>query len=123
MQSFKVASASSRQEALEFFQTMVKTFNATTFSSGIRSIDPRTRYIVFSYGIPPQRLPDDSFAAELWTGVIGSMDQRHPGELTNVNTLILAPNCVDVVTSFPGTPFWFADGDPRIGGREIFLKP
>ncbi len=121
MNSVALTTASSRGQALSSFQTMVKSYNASTFVSGNRSTDPHTGYIVFSYGFPPQSAPGVS--AELLTGAIGSVDRRHPGQLTNVNTLILAPNCTDVITSFPGTPFWFADADPRIGGREIFVVP
>jgi hypothetical protein len=120
--SATLGSQPSKAAALKFIQDAVKGLNVYTFNQGARSRDPETGNIIFSYGFPHN--DDGPITAEWLTGRIGTNDERHPGMMTNVNTLILRPNCRDVVTSFPGTPRYFSDRDGRIGGSsQIFIRP
>ena len=124
-----VSAQPTREAALKLFQNAVKGLNAYTFRLGTKTVDPKTGNIVISYGFPhtddPAHNPSSMSnpSVEWWVGVVGIDDPRHPGMYTNVNTLILKPNCKDVVTSFPGTPEYFGDNDIRIGGSsQIFSK-
>jgi hypothetical protein len=67
---------------------------------------------------PPHTHFMDAASIEWWVGVVGIDLSVHGGLYTNVNTLILRPNCRDVVTSFSGTPEYFKDDDIRVGGAS-----
>lgn len=44
------------------------------------------------------------------------VDASRGGQGTNVNTVVVAPDCQTVITSHPGTPGNWSPADPRIGG-------
>lgn len=85
---------------------MVIDYNAWTLSGGRHQASPASN-IVFVYGFPSRS--GQGIDVKWFTGFMGK-DQPHAGELTNVNTLVLGPDCRRVITSYPGLP----------GGRYTF---
>jgi len=56
------------------------------------------------------------------TSVDVGSDANHGGQSTNVNTVILRPDCKTVVTSHPGLPTGVFQGDPRITGTPMWAQ-
>ncbi len=103
------------QKMLEKAQQMVVDYNAWTFQGGGRYQASTSSNIVFVYGFPKESGPWVDF--EWFVGTMGS-GQPHAGQLTNVNTLVLAPDCRRVITSYAGLP----GGSYTFGGTQPYYR-
>jgi hypothetical protein len=78
------------QKRLQMARQMVIDYDNWTFQGGGKYQSSPGSNIVFVYGFPKRSGP--GMDVEWFTGFVGS-NQLHAGELTNVNTLVLAPDC------------------------------
>jgi YD repeat-containing protein len=97
-------------------QTVVMNLNQQTFEQGIAYRQGSRTAYVFAF-------PDFDYTVRGLSGPIGvrgfqdiGIDNTRGGTLTNVNTVIVGPDCKSVVTSFPGLPGTVSPTDPRITG-------
>jgi YD repeat-containing protein len=111
----RLAGETDPQKRLIIAQQAVVALDLWTFRVGGRYQATPSSNISFVYGLPHVKRKD--FSIDGFTGVVGAK-WPHAGELTNMNTLILAPDCRRVITSFPGLPSgpWTPGG----GGSPIY---
>ena len=94
-------------------ENFVKRRNQRTFESGtvgIRQANNNIAYVDAEYW--HKRL--GKFYAK---GRIVGTDVTRNRNYTNINTVIVGPDCKTVITSFPGLPRYVRQNDPRIKGR------
>jgi hypothetical protein len=113
----RLAAEADPQKRLQMARQMVIDYDNWTFQGGGRSQSSPGSNIVFVYGFPKASGP--GMDVEWFTGTMGK-GQPHAGELTNVNTLVLGPDCRRVITSYPGLP----SGSYTFGGTPPYYgKP
>jgi hypothetical protein len=103
---------------------VVLDYNAATLmaGTGVRQRNGNIAYVA-SFPIKTFRnILGITWSVEVWIG----RDSENGFQMTNVNSLILKPDCVTVVTSFPGLATDVTAGDARIGrvgGTRYETKP
>jgi hypothetical protein len=112
------------QNTLTDKQTEVMNFNQVTFMKGTAypSFGGRTAYVY--------AFPDHDWTVQGLTGPIGArwfqdigIDASNGGQITNVNTVIVGPDCAEVITSHPGLPRGVSSTDPMGGGTPYWRAP
>lgn len=98
---------------------LVRVVNQLTFQNATGFKD-RGR-IVYVYAVPEVDV-NQTLVPLPYTKVqlaVGE-DRSRADKFTNVNTLVIEPDCRTVVTSHPGLPAGMSQNDPRIHGRAVF---
>jgi YD repeat-containing protein len=97
----RIATEPDPGKKLQIARKAVMDYDAATFKIGGRYQANDQSNIVFVLGFPWGTIPGGDI--EWLIGEIGK-GLPHAGELTNVNTLVLKPDCRTVITSYPGLP-------------------
>lgn len=75
--------------------------------------------VAYVYAVP--ELKGNVMGTEVKAQVTVGTDSENSFKHTNVNTLIVAPDCQTVITSHPGLPEGMSDKDPRIYGTPVWV--
>ena len=104
-------------QSTQFLQ--VQAINALTFH-GATGYQQRGGNIAYVYAFPQVEFGVGGLTTKLTLGV--GTDRDHNNDYTNVNTLIVRPDCTSVVTSFPGLPSDLSPNDSRISGTPVWTQ-
>jgi RHS repeat-associated protein len=104
-----------RENWLKLARQMVIDYDKWTFQFGGKYQSSPGSNIVFVFGFPSG--PAGNMEVKWFTGLIGK-GQPNAGTYTNVNTLILGPDCRTVITSHPGLP----NGSYNYGGTPPYYR-
>jgi hypothetical protein len=96
----------------------VALMNKATFLNAKGVVNPRSKNIEYVYAFDqPDQLDGTPHA------IVGTDTENAKGWRTNVNTLVVEPDCQTVVTSHPGAPSNWDPYDQRITGHPEYWPP